>query len=132
LIPALSAAFSTPFKAEGIRMQMLLIFLGLIVAQINTLQEKPIVHLEPRSGAIQAYFGGKQLELQHAPTIIYLPMTPPKSDSQGNPWSVDIKNIGPGAVTVVGTNQFSSRIAVGQKIQVFSNGTSYSLHQFLK
>ncbi len=109
-------------------MKMLLSFLALFAAQMNTLQEKPIVHLEPHSGAIRADFGGKQVELQRAPTIIYLPMTPPKSDSQGNPWSVDIKNVGPGAVTVVGTNQFSSRIAVGQTIQVFSNGMRYSLH----
>jgi hypothetical protein len=111
-------------------MNKLVISLALVVGQMNALQEKPVVHLQPHSGAIQADFGGKQLELQNAPTIIYLPMTPPKFDSQGNPWSVDIKNIGPGAVTVVGTDQFSSRVTVGQTIHLFSNGRSYSLYPF--
>jgi len=113
-------------------MKIVLMFIAFIIGQMNTLQGKPVVHLLPHSGAIQADFGGKRLELQHAPTIIYLPMTPPRVDSQGNPWSVDINNLGPGAVTVVGTNQFSSRIAIRQSIQIFSNGTSYSLHPFLK
>lgn len=111
-------------------MNKLLISLALVVGQMNALQEKPVVHLLQHSSAVQADFGGKQLELQRAPTFIYLPMTPPKSDSQGNPWSVNIKNLGPAAVTVVGTGQFSSRIAVGQTIHIFSNGRSYSLYPF--
>jgi hypothetical protein len=32
----------------------------------------PVVHLQPQSGAIQVDFGGKQFELTHSPTIIYL------------------------------------------------------------
>jgi hypothetical protein len=107
-------------------MKTLVISLALVVAQMNTLQEKPVVHLGSHSGAIQTGFGGKLLELLHAPTIIYLPMTPPRLDTQGNPWCVDIRNMGPGAVTVVGTNQFELRVIVGQTARVFSNGTSYS------
>jgi hypothetical protein len=106
-------------------MRTLLTSLALVVAQMNSLQEKTVVHLEPHSGAIQANFGGKVLELREAPTIIYLPMAPPKLDSQGNSWSVDIKNLGPGEVNVVGTNQFELRIVVGKTAHVFSNGTSY-------
>jgi hypothetical protein len=108
-------------------MRVLLISLALVVAQMNSLQEKAVVHLEPHSGAIQVNFGGKLLELREAPTIIYLPMAPPRLDSQGNPWSVDIKNLGPGAVNVVGTNQFELRVVVGKTAHVFSNGTSYSI-----
>jgi hypothetical protein len=108
-------------------MKMLIISIAFVIGQMNTLQDKPVVHLRPHSGAIQVDFGGKKLELIHAPTIIYLPMTPPKLDSQGNPWSVEVKNLGPGVVTVVGKDQFSSRIIVGQTVHVHSNGTSYSL-----
>ena len=107
-------------------MRTLLTSLAFFFAQMNSLQEKPVVHLELHSGAIQANFGGKVLELRDAPTIIYLPMTPPKLDSQGNSWSVDIKNLGPGAVNVVGTNQFEMRVVVGKTAHMFSNGTSYS------
>jgi hypothetical protein len=108
-------------------MKALLVGVALVIGQMNTLQDKQVVHLQPHSGAIRADFGGKLLELVDAPTMIYLPMAPPKLDSHGNPWSVDIKNLGPGVVAVVGTSQFSLRIMVGQTVHVFSKGTSYSL-----
>jgi hypothetical protein len=108
-------------------MKALLICLALLVGQQNTLQDKPVVHLQPHSGAIRVDFGGKRLELLDAPTIIYLPTAPPKLDFQGNPWSVDIRNLGPRAVTVVGTSQFSVRIIVSQTAHIAWNGTAYSL-----
>jgi hypothetical protein len=95
---------------------------SLIIGQMNTLQDKQVVHLQPHSGAIRLTLVGSCLNSSMRQTIIYLPMAPPKLDSQGNPWSVDIRNLGPGAVTVVGTSQFSSRIIVGQTVHVFSNG----------
>jgi hypothetical protein len=107
-------------------MTALLVCVGLIIGQMNTLQEKQVVHLRPRSSAIGADFGGKLLELLDAPATVRLPVAPPKLDSHGNPWSLDIKNLGPGVVAVVGTSQFSLRIMVGQTVHVFSNGTSYS------
>jgi hypothetical protein len=98
-----------------------------MAGQTNTLQDKQVVHLQPHSNVVRSDFGGKLLELLNAPAVISLPMAPPRRDAQGLPWSVDIRNMGPGAVTVVGTSQFSSRIIVGQTVQVVSNGTSYSL-----
>jgi hypothetical protein len=63
----------------------LLACIAVIIGQMNTLRDRQVVHLQPHSGAIRADFGGKLLELLDAPTIIYLPTTPPKLDSQGNP-----------------------------------------------
>jgi hypothetical protein len=94
---------------------------------MNTLQNKQVVHLQPHSSVVRADFGGKLLELLNAPAVISLPTVPPKLDSQGNAWSVDIKNMGPSQVMVVGTSQFRSRIIVGQTVHVFSNGRVYSL-----
>jgi hypothetical protein len=108
-------------------MKALLVCVGLIIGQVNTLQEKQVVHLQPHSSVIRADFGGRLLELLDAPATVRLPIAPPKLDSQGNPWSIDIKNLGPGVVAVVGTSQFSLRIIVGQTVHIFSNGTSYSL-----
>jgi hypothetical protein len=108
-------------------MKPFLVCVALILSQTNALQERQVVHLQPHSGAIRPDFGGKLLELLNAPAVIYLPMAPPKLDAQGNPWSVDIRNLGSAAVTVVGASQFSSRIIVGQTIHVISNGRSYSL-----
>jgi hypothetical protein len=106
-------------------MKVLLVGIALVIGQMNKLQDKQVVHLQPHSGAIRADFGGKLLELLNAPAVIYLPMAPPKLDSQGNPWTVDIRNLGPNGVTVVGTSEFSSRIIVGQTLHIFSNGTTY-------
>jgi hypothetical protein len=108
-------------------MKILLVWLAVIAGQMNPLHEKQVVHLQSHSGAIQVDFGGKLLELFHAPTIIYLPMMPPKFDSQGNPWSVDIRNMGPAPVTVVGKGQFSVHINVDQTVLIHSNGAAYSL-----
>ena len=108
-------------------MKPLLVCVALILSQTNTVQERQVVHLQPHSGAIRTDFGGKLLELFNAPAVVYLPMAPPKLDAQGNPWSVDIRNLGPGAVTVVGASQFSSRVIVDQTIHVVSNGRSYFL-----
>ena len=108
-------------------MKALFICLALLGAQQNTLQDRQVVHLQPHSGAIRVDFGGKRLELLDAPTIIYLPTAPPKMDFQGKPWSVDIRNLGPRTVTVVGTSQFSVRIIVSQTAHIAWNGTAYSL-----
>jgi hypothetical protein len=113
-------------QPDGSIMKALLISVAVFIGQMNTLQSKQVVHLQPHSGVIRTEFGGKRLELLDAPAIIYLPMAPPKLDSQGNPWSVDIRNLGPGVVTVVGTSQFSARIISNQILHVFWNGTSYS------
>jgi hypothetical protein len=105
----------------------IIIGMALYLGQMNTLQEKPVVHLQPHSPAIRADFGGKLLELINAPAVVNLPPIPPKVDSQGSPWEVDLKNLGPGGVTVVGENLFSARVAVGRTLQITSNGRIYSV-----
>jgi hypothetical protein len=108
-------------------MKTLLIYLALLAGQMNTLQEKQIVHLAPNHENIDATFGGELLELINAPAVIQLPTKPPKTDSTGNPWIVDVKNLGPGVVTVQGKGQFSVKINIGQTVHIFSNGAAYSL-----
>jgi hypothetical protein len=105
----------------------LLLTVALLAGQMNTFQQKPVVHLRANQDAIEQGFGGKLLELIHAPSVIRLPVVPPKLDGDAKPWSVDIKNLGPEAVTVLGKGTFSANINVGQTIHVHSNGTAYSL-----
>jgi hypothetical protein len=111
-------------------MKALLVCIAVMIGQMNTMQKKQVVHLNPHRNTIDENFGGKLLELVNAPTVISLPETPPRLDSQGNPWCVDVKNLGPDVVTVVGKGQFTSRIMVGQTVHVFSNGTAYSLNRW--
>lgn len=108
-------------------MKTLLLTIALLASQMNTFQEKPVVHLRANQNAIEQGFGGKLLELIHAPSVIRLPDIPPRLDGEAKPWVVDIKNLGPEPVTVVGKGTFSANINVGQTIHIHSNGTAYSL-----
>jgi len=110
---------------DGAFMKILLVSLAFIVAQMSTLQEKPVVHLGPHGDAVQIGFGGKLLELINAPAIIRLPKIPPKLDDEGEPWAVRIKNLGPNGVTVADTGHFKLQINVGQTVQIDSNGAEY-------
>jgi hypothetical protein len=106
-------------------MHLLLLSLAIFVAQMNTLQEMPVVHLGPHNDVVQIGFGGKLLELINTPAIIGLPKTPPKLDNEGKPWVVRIKNLGPNGVTVADTGHFRAQINVGQTVQIDSNGAEY-------
>lgn len=108
-------------------MKSLLIALALLVGQVNTMQSKPVVHLPPHQDRIGVSLGGKLLELANSPAAISLPVTPPKANDDGTPWTIDIKNLGPAAVTVTGSNAFKVQIMVNQAVQIFSNGSAYIL-----
>jgi hypothetical protein len=108
-------------------MKVFLIYLALIAGQMNTLQDKPVVHLRPHQDLIPTEFGGDLVELVNAPAVIQLPKSAPITDSQGSPWSIDVKNLGPGTVEVVGKDEFSVHVNVGQMVHIYSNGTTYSL-----
>ena len=108
-------------------MKTLLLTIAILASQMNTFQEKQVVHLRANQDAIEQGFGGKLLELIHAPSVIRLPPVPPKLDGDAKPWSVDVKNLGPEPVTVLGKGTFNANINVGQTIHIHSNGTAYSL-----
>lgn len=108
-------------------MKTLLIGVALFIGQMNAQQDKRVVRLPPHRDRIEVAFGGQRLELINAPATINLPAAPPVQDAQGNPWSVDVKNLGPSAVTVVGKSQFSVHINANQTVHIYSNGTGYFL-----
>jgi hypothetical protein len=107
-----------------------LIFLALLFVQLNTHQEKPVVHLLPNRSIISVDFGGKVLELINAPPVIYLPAAPPKPDADGHQWVVDVKNLGPAAVTIQENKSgFSVPVAVNQTVHIYARSRSYSLYK---
>jgi hypothetical protein len=109
-------------------MKNLLIYLALSIVQMNTLQDLSVVHLRPHMNLVAAEFGGHMLELINSPPSIKLPEIAPRIDSQGKPWSISIKNLGPsGPVTVLGKSNFSLTVNVGQTIRIASNGQAYSV-----
>jgi hypothetical protein len=92
-----------------------------------TLQEKPLVHLKPSGNQIEASFGGKTLELIGAPAVVLLPKHPPERDALGEPWRLEVKNLGPRAVTIQDERAFSVQVGVGGSTQISSNGVAYSI-----
>jgi hypothetical protein len=108
-------------------MKALLVCIAIFIGQMSSLQNKQVAHLPPHRDMIQAESGGKLLELINAPAIIYLPTAAPKLDAQGQSWSIDIRNMGPGVTTVLGQAQFTVRVRVDQTVHVIWNGSSYSL-----
>jgi hypothetical protein len=108
-------------------MRELLVYFALLAWQMNTMQQKPVVHLRPHHNLIENQFGGKLLELVDGPAVVQLPQVPPKLDDEGNPWSVDVKNFGPNPVTILGKAKFSVQVSVGQTTHIYSNGQAYSL-----
>ena len=110
-------------------MKSLLICLAVIFGQINPLQDKPVVHLPPNGRTLSPAYGGKLLELINSPAELSLPVNVPKVDSTGQPWLVDIKNLGPSAVTVVWKSEFNAPISPGQTVHIYANGKTYSLRR---
>jgi len=107
-------------------MWIILIYLALITGQMNTLQDKPVVHLHPHQDSIPAEFGGDLLVLVNGPTVVHLPNLFPTLDSQRRPWSVYVKNLGPGMVTIVGKSQFTVDVNVNRTVEIKSNGEAYA------
>jgi hypothetical protein len=108
-------------------MKSVLIALALFAGQAMTLQDRPVVHLRPHTDFVPQDFGASLLELNDAPQIVYLPPSPPKPDTNGNQWTIDVKNFGPLPVTVAGKGAFSTPVAVGQTVHILSNGSKYIL-----
>lgn len=108
-------------------MKSLLFALIFIAGHAITMQEKPVVHLKPHSNAIDPASRGSLVELSNAPATVYLPTPVPPLDADGIPWSVDVKNLGPASVTIVGKQNFNTTVTVNQTIHILANGQGYRL-----
>jgi hypothetical protein len=108
-------------------MKTILLSVALFAGQMITMQDKPVVHLPARQDSITKAFGGSLLELINAPAVIHLPANPTEQSPLGTIWVLDVKNLGPNGVTIVGKNGFSVQAMVGQTIHIVLNGSTYSL-----
>jgi hypothetical protein len=106
-------------------MKTFLIYLALFAAQYNTLQDKPVVRLPPHQDFIPSEFGGDLVELKNAPPQVQLPPLR-LADSHGRPWSIELRNLGPGTVTIVGKAQFQVEVPVGHLVSIKATNAGYS------
>ena len=102
-----------------------------VIAQMQTLRARPVVRLPASQVVLGANVGGMSLELLNASPILNLPSRPPKLDAQGRPWAIDVNNLGPRLVTVVGPAQFSVAVHVKGLVHIYSNGSRYGLRPFV-
>ena len=106
-------------------MKTFLIYLAFFAGQYNTLQAKPVVRLHPHQDFIPGEFGGDLVELKDAPPQVQLPPIR-LVDSHGRPWSIEVKNLGPGTVTIVGKPQFHVEVPVGHSVSIKASDVGYS------
>jgi hypothetical protein len=106
-------------------MKIFLIYLALFVGQYNTLQDKPVVRLHPDQDFIPLEFGGDLVELKGAPPQIELPPLR-LVDSHGHPWAIEVRNLGPGTVTIIGKAQFHVQVPVGNSVGIRATKDGYS------
>ena len=106
-------------------MELAVLGLLVVLGQRNTLQSRPVVRLSPNRAAVDASLDGKLLELVNAPLVVSLP-APPRPAAPGTPWSLDVKNLGPAAVTLSAKSGFTVVLSVGETAHIVSDGATYS------
>ena len=106
-------------------MKRVLIYLAFFVGQYNTLQDKPVVRLHPHQDLIPMEYGGDLVELKDAPPQVQLPPLH-LLDSHGRPWAIEVRNLGPGTVTIVGVAQFHVQVPVHNTVSIQATKDGYA------
>jgi hypothetical protein len=109
-------------------MKTILIYLAFFAGQYNTLQDKPVVRLQPHQDVIPQEFGGDLVELKDAPTQVQLPPLR-LQDSHGRPWVIEVRNLGPGTVTIVGKSQFHVEVPIHHSLSIKATEAGYASRQ---
>jgi len=103
------------------------LYLLICASHLMTGVSRPVVHLDPNHARIPLSFDGDMLELVNSPSTVLLPPDPPKPNSEGAPWTIYVKNLGPAAVTVEDLSRFHLPIGVGQTVEIISDGSLYAV-----
>jgi hypothetical protein len=101
-------------------MTSLVAFLLLFQGQLNT--SKDVVRLPPNANTISQAYGGKLVELLNAADDVSLPPKP--NLSSGITWSVDVKNLGPHAVTIRNNHQLTVVLLPNESATFTCRGSS--------
>ena len=88
-----------------------------------------MVRLHPHQDNIPVEFDGDLVVPANGAAVLHLPSILPVLDSQRKPSEVEVKNLGPGVVTIVGKAQFTAQVNVDRTLQIQSNGVIYSIVQ---
>lgn len=108
-------------------MKLLLLGTAIFIGQLQTSQKEEVVRLPPHKTSIPVSSGGTMVELLYAEPSLYLPKQIPEVDTLGEIWHVDVKNLGPGDVTLQGVGGFSVRLQPNQVVRIRTAGNTYSV-----
>lgn len=103
------------------------VFCLIFGAQMIAGVARPMVHLNPHQVRIPLSFDGDLLELINSPAQIFLPPSAPGPNGDGVPWTIYVKNLGPATVAVESGARFHISVAVGQTLEIVSDGSLYSI-----
>ena len=106
-------------------MKLFLFCIALFMGQSDTSQHG-VIRLPPHTSKISVSDGGKTVELLDAAPIVYLPQQPPHMSFNGLPWYVDVRNLGPGSVTLQGNNNFAVHLLPNGTVHVRTVATGYA------
>jgi hypothetical protein len=106
-------------------MKLFLLCIALFVGQ-SQISQNGVVRLPAHTSKISVSDGGKTVELLDAAPIVYLPQQPPHMSFGGVPWYVDVKNPGPGSVTLRGNNNFTVHLSPNGMVHARTVATGYA------
>jgi hypothetical protein len=106
-------------------MALLLFCIALFMGQ-SQMSQNVVVRLPAHASEISISDGGKTVELLDAAPIVSLPQQPPHMSFNGVPWYVNVRNLGPGKVTVRGNNGFTIHLMPNGMAHIGTVATGYS------
>jgi hypothetical protein len=107
-------------------MKLFLFCLALFAGQSNTAQNEAVVRLPPHIMTIPITDGGKMVELLYTAPSLSLPPQVPAADADGKPWYVDVRNLGPGEVTLTGVEGFVVHLQPKQVVRIRAAVNTYT------
>ena len=107
-------------------MKLFLFCLALFAGQSNTSQNEAVVRLPPHAYSIPNNDGGKMVELLYTAPFLSLPKQVPQPDADGKPWYVDVRNLGPGEVTLTGVAGFEVHLQPKQVVRIRAAVNTYT------
>jgi hypothetical protein len=107
-------------------MKLFLFSLALLAGQLQASQNEAVVRLPPHVVAIPTADGGKMVELLYTAPSLLLPRQVPPPDADGKAWYVDVRNLGPGEVTLTGVEGFVVHLQPKQVVRIRAGVNSYT------
>ena len=122
-------ALYEPWLCDSLRlflslMKLFLVCIALFIGQ-SQISQNEIIRPPAHTSKISLSDGGRTIELIDAAPIVYLPQNPPHMSFGGVPWYVDVRNLGPGTVTLRGNNNFAVHLLPNGTVHVRTVVTGY-------